>query len=76
MPVSSRLTHCDLRLHTLVSCEGWALRATVPFWPSSCNRDVRERRCGLPFGTLDAQATAQPSCEEALPDRTLRKLSL
>ena len=26
--------------------------------------------------TLDAQATAQPSCEETLPDQPLRKLSL
>jgi hypothetical protein len=25
--------------------------------------------------TLDAQATAQPGCEETLPDQTLRKLS-
>jgi len=26
----------------------------------------------LTFGTLDAQAIAQPSCEERLPDQTLR----
>src|SRR5713101_10133514 len=33
------------KLYTLEFRESCALRATVPFWPSSCKRDVRERRC-------------------------------
>jgi hypothetical protein len=32
--------------------------------------------CGGTFRTLDAQAIAQPSCEETLPEQAFRKLSL
>jgi hypothetical protein len=48
----------------------------VPFWPSSCTRNVRERGCRVNSGTVDAQATAQPVCEETPPDQSLRKPSL
>jgi hypothetical protein len=48
----------------------------VPFWPSSCKRNVRERGCRVNSGTVDAQATAQPGCEKTPPGQPLRKLSL
>jgi hypothetical protein len=66
----------DLRLRTLLSRMGYALRATIPFWPHSCKPNVREGRCGSTFGTLDAQATAQLSCEETSPEQLVRKPSL
>src|ERR1700733_2484 len=61
---------------TLVSREGYALRAAVTSWPSSCKCNVRERKCRVKFGMLEAQAIAQPSCEETVAGPTTPQLPL
>jgi hypothetical protein len=65
-----------MQLHTLASREGCASAATVPALALLVQLYARERRCRVNFGVLNAQATAQPGCEETSPDQPLCKLSL